>query len=93
MPMLSRWDRMAFGGLQDELSHVLRRLTAAATQGGVDGSDPARACDSVAHWLDRNVHGLGRYRELIGELSSSGEASLPVLSVITRAFSDLGRAV
>lgn len=93
MPVVSRWDRMAFAGLQDELSHVLRRLTAAAARSGVGGDDPVSACGSVQQWLGDNRHGLDRYRQLSGELATSADVSLPVLSVVTRAFSDLGRAI
>jgi glutamate dehydrogenase len=93
MPMGTRWDRMALAGLQDELSHMLRRLTEAAVRTGLDGTSPAATGDAVTGWLEGQVHGLQRYRQLLDELSVTAQPDLAVFSVVSRAFADLGRTV
>ncbi|HET6469406.1 MAG TPA: NAD-glutamate dehydrogenase [Geminicoccaceae bacterium] len=93
MPIRSRWDRMAVSALEDELSLVLRRLTAAALAAGVGApaADGARA--AVGEWLQRHLHGLDRYRALAQELEAAGESDLAMLTVAVRALGDLSRSI
>ena len=93
MPVRSRWTRMALAGLQDELSHVLRKLTTAATRAGIGAAPTIETRSVLTDWLNRRLHGLVRYRQLAEELSSTPDPDLAMLSVAVRALADLGRAI
>jgi glutamate dehydrogenase len=93
MPSHNRWDRMAVSALEDELSAVLRRLTAAALRAGLVVRSAAEARPAVGGWLEGNLHGLGRYRSLVRELEGAGMADLAMLTVAVRALGDLARSI
>ena len=86
-PRRGPWDRLALTGLEDDLSGVLRGLTAAAMAAGADGADPAVAAASVEGWLGGNLQGITRYRALLAELH---QAPTPDLAMVTVALRTLG---
>jgi glutamate dehydrogenase len=93
MPIRSRWDRMAVSTLDDELSLVLRRLTAAALKAGVVAPTAETARPAVGTWLQGNLRGLDRYRGLARELEAAGASDLAMLTVTVRALGDLSRSI
>jgi glutamate dehydrogenase len=89
-PRRGRWERLALTGLEDDLSGVLRGLTAAAMRAKIDGDDPQATQHGVEAWLDGTLRaGLRRYRALIGELHQAGEADFPMLTVAVRTLAEL----
>ena len=81
-PRPDRWHRLALTALEDDLSGVLRGLTAAMVADGVPGGD-------AAGWLESRVAGLGRYRALVGELQQAPAPELPMLTVAARMLGGL----
>ncbi len=92
-PIRSRWDRMALSGLEDELAMALRALTTAAWHAGIRAATPAEAASLIDAWLNANLGGLDRYRELMAEIEGSREPDLAMLSVVVSSAGKLLRNV
>jgi len=92
-PIRSRWDRMALSGLEDELAMALRALTAAAWHAGIRAATPEEAAERIDAWLDANLVGLQRYRELLAEIEGTTEPDLAMLSVVVNSAGKLLRNV
>jgi glutamate dehydrogenase len=88
-PRPDRWHRLALTGLEDDLSGILRGLTAEVMAEGAAAQEPSAAAASVARWLDAEVKGLSRYRALIQELQSTTSPELPMLTVAVRTLEEL----
>lgn len=88
-PRPDRWHRLALTGLEDDLSGVLRGLTAAVMATGAPGPDAMTAGASVRGWLDDHVSGLARYRTLMQELQQVSAPELPMLTVAVRMLGEL----
>ncbi|MFO1071621.1 MAG: NAD-glutamate dehydrogenase [Geminicoccaceae bacterium] len=88
-PRPDGWHRLALTGLEDDLSVVLRALTAAVLAAGVRAPDAATAAAGVAGWLKAHVPGLERYRALMAELRQTAVPELPMLTVATRVLDSL----
>jgi glutamate dehydrogenase len=88
-PRRDRWDRLALTGLEDDLSGVLRDLTAAALTAGAVGEDAPATAGRVGVWLDAHLTGLTRYRALARELQQAASPDLPKLTVAVRGLKEL----
>ena len=88
-PRRGRWDRLALTGVEDDLSRILRALTAAAMAADLESSDVHTAAASVDDWLQHRLQGLMRYRDLLQELRQSPAADLAMLTVAVRTLGEL----
>ncbi|MEK0085119.1 NAD-glutamate dehydrogenase [Benzoatithermus flavus] len=88
-PRRDRWDRLALTGLEDDLSGVLRGLTAAALAADVAREDAAATAEGVGRWLEAHLLGLARYRELVRELQETPAPDLAMLTVAVRSLGEL----
>ncbi|MFZ1428661.1 MAG: NAD-glutamate dehydrogenase [Geminicoccaceae bacterium] len=88
-PRPGRWDRLALTGLEDDLSRILRGLTAAAMAAGLEASEVDSAAASVSEWLESKVQGVNRFRVLVQELRQLPGADLAMLTVAVRTLAGL----
>ncbi len=85
----NRWDRLALTGLEDGLADTLRRMTAAALDGGIGADNADEAARMIGEWLQRSIHGIGRYRMLLREFNEMETPDLSAISVAVNALGDL----
>jgi glutamate dehydrogenase len=79
----SRWDRLVATGLEEDLNHGLRRLTARVLANG------GPALDAVRDWLDRSETSRRRHRHLVADIDAAPAPDLAMLGVAVRALRDL----
>jgi glutamate dehydrogenase len=83
LPADSHWDTLAKAALRDDLSGMLRALTA-------DALRAATAADGLAGWKTHNAVLYERFRQVLADLHTAQSPDLAMLSVALRELRNLG---
>ena len=86
LPGDEHWRKLAKGAMQDDLSAVLRSVTAAIIAGGGDIGDLSALIDA---WQERNRRPLERSAQLLAELRMASTPDAAMLSVVLRELRSL----
>jgi glutamate dehydrogenase len=86
LPSDSHWQTLARAALRDELSELLRALTAEVLGRSPDVAEPAAL---IAAWEEGNRSPLDRARQVLAELQAASSPDLAMLSVGLRELRNL----
>jgi glutamate dehydrogenase len=86
LPADSHWQSLAKAGLTDDLSGVQRELAALVLELSPQLKEPDTI---IKEWEARNKSRLGRARQVIADLQSTGNLDLSMLSVSLRELRNL----
>jgi glutamate dehydrogenase len=88
LPADSHWDTLAKAALRDDLSGMLRALSADTLRAELSATD---AGSLIARWKARNAVVYARFSQVLAELRAAEAPDLAMLSVALRELRNLSR--
>jgi glutamate dehydrogenase len=86
LPADAHWQMLARGAMHDDLSGLLRTITASVL---ASGGDVAHATELITGWRERNGRAIDRAQQLLAELHATASADAAMLSVALRELRNL----